>query len=159
MISHRSASIGYLMVVTMCTNTAALHHGLWLWQIAPTSSISFTCVQTSSTIGGGSFRATIWRVCHQWPWSHALPCLYNPALLVQGKRCHDTQPTGLRQLLGFSQTTLLSQIDPAVGRESPSSIQLTSLLVGYPGSCLVSPEFWVSISLGAQHSWLLLGWL
>ena len=34
------------------TNTTALHHELWLGQVAPTSSISFMCKQTSSTIGG-----------------------------------------------------------------------------------------------------------
>ena len=59
----------------------------------------------------------------------------------------------------FPQTTYLSQIDPAVGRESPSSIQLISASVCWPGSCLASPVFWVSISLEAQHSWLLFGWL
>ena len=35
------------------TSTTALHHGLWLRQIAPASNISFTCAQTSSTIRGG----------------------------------------------------------------------------------------------------------
>ena len=35
------------------TNTTALHHALWLGQIAPESSISHKCVWTSSTKGGG----------------------------------------------------------------------------------------------------------
>ena len=34
------------------SNTTALHHGLWLGHIVPTSNISFTCAWTSSTIGG-----------------------------------------------------------------------------------------------------------
>ena len=75
------------------------------------------------------------------------------------EKTHDTQPTGLKQLLDFPPTTSPSQIDPAFEGESPSSIQLTSSSVGYPGSCLVSPEFWVSISLWGQHLQLLLGQL
>ena len=35
------------------TNTMSLHHSLWLWWIASTSSISFMCAWTSSTMGGG----------------------------------------------------------------------------------------------------------
>ena len=34
------------------TNTTALHHGLWLGHIAPTSSTFLTCAHTSSTIVG-----------------------------------------------------------------------------------------------------------
>ena len=35
------------------TNTTALHDGLWLGQIVPTSSISFMCALTLSTMGRG----------------------------------------------------------------------------------------------------------
>ena len=35
------------------TNTTALHHTLWLGQIAPESNISHKCIQTSSTNGRG----------------------------------------------------------------------------------------------------------
>ena len=39
--------------VFLHTSTTALHHGLLLGQIVPTSNISFTCAWTTSTIRGG----------------------------------------------------------------------------------------------------------
>ena len=48
----------------------ALHHGLWLGQIAPTSNISFMWAWTSSTIRGGILQNLSWKVHHQQPWSH-----------------------------------------------------------------------------------------
>ena len=101
------------------TITTALHHGLWLGWIVPTSRISFTCVYGfHPPLEGGILQNLSLKAHHQWPCSHVLPRPYNPALLVQGKRCHDTQPTGFGQLLNFPQTTPPSQIDPAVGVSS-----------------------------------------
>ena len=108
------------------TSTTALHHGLWLGLIAPTSNICFICAQTSSTIGGGSFGTSPWRVHHQQPWSHDSLSLYSPTLQVTGKRCHDTQLTGLRHPPDFCLTNDLGQINPAAERTISSSAQLSS---------------------------------
>ena len=50
----------------MCTNTIVLHHGLWLRQIAPTSSISLHVLPWPDPPRVGEFfRTSPWRAWHQ----------------------------------------------------------------------------------------------
>ena len=56
-------------------------------QIAPTSSISFTCAQTSSTMGGGILQNLLsWRARHQQLWSRVSLGLYSPTLHVSKEK-------------------------------------------------------------------------
>ena len=105
------------------TSITALHYGLWLGQIAPTSNISFTYALTSNTIGGGFLGTSPWRVHHQQLWPLVALHLDSPILQAPGKKCHDTQLTWFRQLPDFCLTTCLGQTNPAAERAILSSAQ------------------------------------
>ena len=138
----------------LCNSKIALHHGLWLGWIVPTSNISFTCTWTSSTIDGG--------ILHNLPLKGSssatlIPCLTRSVQpnSVPRKWCHGIQLVGHRQLLGFCQTMPPGQTDLVTGRSSPSN-QLKSLFTGYFASHLASPMFPAQLPPGALHFQLLL---
>ena len=140
------------------TSTAALHHGLWIGWIAPTSSISFTWEWTSSTIGGG----ILWNLSLKGSSSVTLIwCLARSMQpQVPGKRCHSIQLAGLLWWLNSWQTTPPGQASVAAGRAPPFSAQPTSLPVGSLESCGASLTILVTcdIPLVVQHLQLPLKW-
>ena len=94
------------------TSTTTLHHGLWLDWIVPASNISFTCACTLF-----HHQRKLWNLSLKgslsMPWSYVLLRLYSLNNQVPGKRCCDTQPTGLGQPPNFCLTTHLGQTNPA----------------------------------------------
>ena len=52
-LAYKSQCKSTDLCLSCATCMTVLHSGLWLGQIAPTSNISFTCAQTSSTMGWG----------------------------------------------------------------------------------------------------------
>ena len=140
----------------LCTNATALHHGLWLGQIVPTSNISFTCAWTSSTMGGGIL------------WNLSLKGSSSTTLISCFARSVQPNSPGSREKISWYSANRawtaawFSSHHPSRPDRSscwktpPSSIQPTSQSAGYLTSHIASPRFQVPLPLGhCIHSYCL----
>ena len=102
----------------------------------PTYSISFTWVQTSSTIGGGILQNLFLKGSSSVTLiSCFVRSVHSPIPQVPRKRCHGIQLVEHVWWLDSWWTTPPGQTSPVAGRVLPFSAQLTSLLSGPLAFC------------------------
>ena len=101
------------------TNTTALHHGLWLGQIAPASNISLTWALISSTIGGGILQYLSLKGSSSTTLISCFARLVHPNSLGSSENMWWYLVSSHEQMHGLLQTIPPVQINLAVGGASP----------------------------------------
>ena len=140
------------------TNTTVLHHGLCLGWIAPASNISFMCVQTSSTMGGGIL------------WNCSLKDLLSTTLISCFAKSGQHSSLGSNKKMSwysankFWRVTWLTSYHPSRPDKSScwkstSFLHSINILVHWmPCTSSMPLKFWMPVQLEAEHSQLPLGW-